>query len=293
MVKEKRRDDILTPSFDGPMITFSLFNEMQPNDHPKEVVEEAYKNYKTKFENKRFHSFYIEHQNDEWFREKYEVELSQKWRKERNQQSQKLSENFLSLINSNYFNLKLELREEDEQNKNIKFIYNSGSSKEKEETFLEDKLTLNSKDSKNDQEFDISESPYFGFEPDKMTLFLHQLPKHISRLSILEVLKKQDGFMTMSVSEPIKNQNYVRYVWVTFDKKENCEKAYETLSEVKISEDYKANPILSKSNNIKKIRVCFPFFENRILEDLEYSKQLINIFDKEKQIEVFYVINLL
>jgi len=282
IIKEKKAYEIFVPGFDGPLLTFSLFNELQHNILPTEVVEEAYKDYKTKFENKRFQTFYIEHQHDEWFREKYEPELNMKLRNERNAQAQKLSESYLSQVNSNGFqNLKLELRESDENNKNLKIIYNSG----KEEVF--DDTMTNLKDDKNGDDFDVSDSPYYGFEPDKMTLFLHQLPKNVSRLSILEVLKKQDGFVAMSLSEPIKNQNYVRYVWVTYDKKESCEKAYDALNDLKISGDYKTNPILSKSNNIKKIRVCFPTFEDRIVEDLDYSKQLIKILDKEKQIEVF------
>mgnify|MGYP000117577530 CR=1 FL=1 len=41
---------------------------------------------------------------------------------------------------------------------------------------------------------DISNPPYFGFDPDKMTLFLHQLPKNISRWQILDIIKKLPGF---------------------------------------------------------------------------------------------------
>lgn len=278
------------PGYDGPLVSFSLFNELQHNILPSDVLEEAYRDYKSKFENKRFQTFYIEHQHDEWFREKYDMELNQKWRNERNQHCQNLSDNFLSQVNSKGFNnLKLELRDHDEHNKNLKIVYNNYNnyreSNNKED--YSDDNTFKS-DEKYGGDFDISESPYYGFEPDKMTLFLHQLPRNVSRWSVLELLKKQDGFITMSLSEPIKNQNYVRFVWVTFDKKDNCEKAYESLSEEKLSGDYKVNPILSKTNHIKKIKVCFPMFDDRIIEDLDFSKQIIKILDKEKQIEVGY-----
>ena len=219
-------------------------------------------------------------------------------RNERNEQAKGQSETFLKLLSGNGFEgLKLEIREEDENNKNIKFIYNSSGSsliglkelgKDGKDDSWDDNISSSKYDDRSEKQndFDISLTPYYGFEPDKMTLFLHQLPRNVSRLSIIDVLKKQEGFVAMSVSEPIKNQNYVRYVWVTFDGRESCEKAYETLSEIKISGDYKTNPIISKSNNNKKVRVCFPAFEDRIIEDLEFSKQLIKILDKEKLIEV-------
>jgi hypothetical protein len=80
-------------------------------------------------------------------------------------------------------------------------------------------------------------------------------------------------------------QQYHRYCWVTFDSEENCEKAYESLNDYKISSDYKMSPIKSKSSTLKKIRVTPSLFEERIIEDLEFSKQLVTVLDKDKNIE--------
>lgn len=161
-------------------------------------------------------------------------------------------------------------------------VYN----KEKDEFEEKERDIVISNKPKNEAFLDISNSPYFGFDPDKMTLFLHQLPRNVSRWQILDIIKKLPGFISMSLSEPIKNQNYYRYCWVSFDSEVNCETGYETLNEYRISNDYKIIPIKSKSSTVKRIRLTPCMFDERMIEDVEYTKMLINIFDKEKNIEV-------
>lgn len=287
MIREKNSAKIFLPGLDGPLVSFGLFNELQHNILQPEIAENAYKEYKSKFENKRYQSFFSEHQNDEWFKEKYDFESHNKWRTERNAQSNKLADKFFEELNKNAFRgLILEQRENDESGSNIKitnYIYN----KEKEEFEDRDRESLNSNNVyKGDSNIDIARSPYFGFDPDRMTLFLHQVPRNVSRWEILELIKPLSGFMMISFSEPIKSQNFVRYCWVTFDNEDNLEAAYEALSDQKINVDYRLNPIKSKSTTIKRIRVNPPQFDERTAEDLDLSKSLIAIFDKDKEIEV-------
>lgn len=286
MIQDKNQSKIFIPGFDGPMVSLSLFTELQHNILQTEMIENAYTEYKTKYENKRYQSFYVEHQNDEWFKEKYEPEVSQAWRIERNVQSQGLAKRFIDSVNNDEFSsLKQELRENDEFNKNIKVIMYAYN-KDKNEFEEKERDVSIPNNLRTDHYIDISTSPYFGFDPDKLTLFLHQVPRNVSCFKILEIVKKLPGFISMSLSDPIKNQNYVRYCWVTFDTEENCDMAFDSLNEYKITSDYKVSPIKSKSSSLKRIRITPPYFEERIIEDLEYSKSLTNIFDKEKNIEV-------
>lgn len=287
MIREKNSNRIFVPGLDGPLVSFGLFNELQHNILQPEVAENSYKDYKSKFENKRYQSFFNEHQNDEWFKEKYDFESNTKWRAERNTQSNKLAENFFEELNRGVFRgLILELRENDESGSNIK-ITNYVYDKEKAEFEDRDRESIHSNNIyKGDSNIDIARSPYFGFDPDRMTLFLHQVPRNVSRWDILELIKPLSGFMMLSFSEPIKNQNFVRYCWVTFDNEENLDAAYEALSDQKINPDYRLNPIKSKSTTIKRIRVNPPQFDDRTAEDLDLSKSLITIFDKDKEIEV-------
>jgi len=293
-MKDRRKTEkVIRPGLDGPLVSFILFSELQHSNLKTEEIEEAYKSYKNDYENKRYQSFYIEHQHNEWFKEKYDPELNFKWKVERNHQSKKLYDNFIANLNQNYFNgLKLELRPADENNKNIKII-NYGINKdninlgnENENINVYGNYGNNNGNTSSNNYLQICSAPFFGFDPDKMTLFLHQIPKNISRCDILDVLKKLPGFISMSMSEPIKNQDFVRYCWVTFDSEDNTESAFENLNNLVIDKDYKLNPIKSKSTTNKKIRVTPPLFDERVTEDLELSKSIITILDKEKSIEV-------
>lgn len=50
------------------------------------------------------------------------------------------------------------------------------------------------------QNIDISQPPFFGFDPDARTLFAKNVPKTISRFDIYELVRKLDGFKNITVS---------------------------------------------------------------------------------------------
>ena len=98
----------------------ALFNELQANIFDQEIIDNAYADYKVQYEAKRYSSFYVEHQNDEWFKEKYDPEIYVKWKNERNSQAKKISKQFLEWYKEIEGKIKLELNEEDEFNKKLK-----------------------------------------------------------------------------------------------------------------------------------------------------------------------------
>lgn len=266
------------------MVSLALFNELQANIFPQEVLEKSYAEYKSQYEAKKYSSFYVEHQNDEWFKEKYDPEIYIRSKNERNAQTKKLSKQFFEWYKDILGNIKLELNEEDEFNKNIKIVLYTCN---KEQTDFEEKeRDLSKMTAQNKQsDCDIVNYPYYGFDPDKLTLFIHQLPRNISRTQILEVAKTVPGFVALSLSEPIKNQNYYRFCWLSFENEEKCDLAFTILKDHAITSDYKMHPINSKSTSVKKIRLTPPLFDERLQEDLEYTKKLIEIFDNVKEIE--------
>jgi hypothetical protein len=274
---------IFIPSF-GPLISHSLFKELQYNKLPTETIELAYKDYTSKYENKRNQSFYEKHQNDEWFKEKYDIETSNQWKIERNTQCQNLAKRFHESVNKEEFKgLKLELREADENNKNIKVcVYGYNREKEVFEEKARNIVSL-----KHENNLEMSIAPYFGFDSDRLTLFLHKVPINLPYVKIVEVVKKISGFVSLSLSEPIRNRDYIRDCWVTFDTEENCGNAFKFLNEYKITDDYKVMPLKSKSSNVKRVRITPAYFDERIIEDLELSQSLIVLLDKEKNIEVY------
>lgn len=61
-----------------------------------------------------------------------------------------------------------------------------------------------------DDNIDICNEPYFGFDPNCMTLFIKSVPKNISRWDIKDNLMKVPGFSSLSLSEPLKSHDFLR-----------------------------------------------------------------------------------
>lgn len=129
---------------------------------------------------------------------------------------------------------------------------------------------------------DITRVPYFGFDANSVTLYLKAIPASISRQDVFNEVKHTPGFVSLSLSEPLKTQDFVRYAWVSYDTEENCAKARLLLENTTIN-NFRLAPI--KSNSAKKtVRITQPLTEGREDIDLELSRKLIEHLDKEKGI---------
>lgn len=136
---------------------------------------------------------------------------------------------------------------------------------------------------------DIFSAPYYGIDSDRFNLFLNSIQKNIVRADLYNELSKLEGFVGLCLSEPLKNQNNIRYCWATYDNEKNMLSALDKLSNTTISSnfvDYKLNPIVSKYLGCKKINVTPPQFDDRLQEDLVVSKQLIEALDRKRDINV-------
>ena len=313
----KNNNNIKFPSIDIPLLSFPLFNEIQSKNFPEDLLKKKYSEYKNKHTSNNIEKFYIEHQNDEWFKEKYDPIINVEYNYEKNIQIKKyflnFEKNFFNVLNNNNndnpFNLKLELKEEDEFNQEIKIILytydeNNNIFEEKERDISQlinnnnnnnnsnNNSNDNSNDNKNNNKTNsiknFYSSPYYAFDPDQNTIFIHQIPKNISRFQILNNVKKIPGYYSMSISDPIKNSDYMRYCWLTFENKEKCERALELLKDNNINNDFIIHPTYSKSNSKKKIRLTPPLFNERLEEDLEFSLKFITYFDNLRDIENNY-----
>jgi len=129
---------------------------------------------------------------------------------------------------------------------------------------------------------DITKPPYYGFDPNSVTLYLKAIPVSISRQEVLNEVKHTPGFVSLSLSEPLKSQDFVRYAWVSYDTEENCAKSQLLLESTTIN-NFRLAPI--KSHSVKKIaRITPPLVEGREKVDLELSRKLIELLDEEKGI---------
>lgn len=129
---------------------------------------------------------------------------------------------------------------------------------------------------------DITKAPYYGFDPNSVTLYLKAIPVFVSRQEVLNEVKHTPGFVSLSLSEPLKNQDFVRYAWVSYDTEENCAKSQLLLENTTIN-NFRLAPIKSQSGK-KVARITPALVEGREKVDLELSRNLIKLLDEEKGI---------
>ena len=115
-----------------------------------------------------------------------------------------------------------------------------------------------------------------------MTLFIKAVPKSISRWEILETLEKVDGFLSLSLSEPLKSHDFSRFGWILFNSEDNCNKAAYDLNNFMIK-NHVFNIVKSRSQK-KPIKVTTKLDHERVQKDLDLSIRLIMDMDKEKGI---------
>eukprot|EP01015_Nassula_variabilis_P037649 TRINITY_DN999_c0_g1_i3.p1 TRINITY_DN999_c0_g1~~TRINITY_DN999_c0_g1_i3.p1 ORF type:complete len:679 (-),score=87.66 TRINITY_DN999_c0_g1_i3:160-2196(-) len=286
--KDKRKK-VFVPGLDGPLLSYREFMELQSEKVDSELGDKIYNKYKRDYEQKQREIFYQEHKNDEWFKEKYDPILSQKFKDERKEEAQAIAQRFFKNFDQGIYNqLNLEVdddilknhfinaaednfNEEDLDNQEFKAYSNVAQSAWYKEVIPRD-------------DFDITGPPYHGFNANSMTLFIKTIPKHVSRWDIKESLIKVPGFISLSLSEPLKSQEYTRFGWVLFDTEENCNKAASILSNLVIR-DYQFTIVKSKSQ-LRPIKVITCLNKERFDEDLKLSRELISTLDKEKDITI-------
>jgi hypothetical protein len=89
---------------------------------------------------------------------------------------------------------------------------------------------------------ETSGAPLYGFDANMMTLYLKNIPVNVSRWRLLEIIRETKGFVSFSMSEPLKAQDFERYAWITYDTDENCGAAKDHL-EKQFVDNYKLNPV--------------------------------------------------
>ena len=76
---------------------------------------------------------------------------------------------------------------------------------------------------KNGKEINPQKAPLFSFDTDYLTLYLKYIPKHIKRLELTQTLHSNlNGFIHLSMSEPMRNHDFERLAWATFSNENDC-----------------------------------------------------------------------
>ena len=235
------------PSLAGGLLSFKQFMELQHEPIPPFEAQHYYEDYKSKYERKHLEIFFFDHKTEHWFIEKYEPIISQKWQEERYLNAKVSQRAFIDQASQNGFaGLKLK-----EGEKNIE---------------------------------KISGPPYFGFDPNSMTLFLKTIPVNISRWDLLAVVKSSPGFVSLSMSEPLKSQGFSRFAWVLYDTEEHCNESLEILTNKPVTNEFRLNPVRSQSSSKKEAKLQPPQSVESLMIDWKQTSRLITAIDREKGI---------
>lgn len=105
-------------------------------------------------------------------------------------------------------------------------------------------MTLYSSEINLNDDIEIIDSPYFGFDSNAQTLFIKSIPRDCARREIEELFEGMDGYICLSVSEPLRSQDLVRFGWVIFKNSESCTKALDTMDR-KLVVEYELDIVLN------------------------------------------------
>lgn len=242
-----RRDtrQVVRPSLAGGMLSFKQFMELQHSPIPIEEGQRFYDEYKNEYERKHLEIFFSERKTDHWFQEKYDPTVSERWQEERKHNAKVSHKLFIETARSGALsNLKLS----DQQVENV------------------------------------SGPPYYGFDPNSMTLFLKTIPVNISRWDLLNVVKSSPGFVSLSMSEPLKSQGFCRFAWVLYDTEAHCNESLTLLTNKLVATDFRIAPVRSQSSSKKEVKMQPPHSLDIIVQDWRQSARLIRALDLEKGI---------
>ena len=261
--RRQKGAEVIRPGLNGPLLSYKAFMDLQVNPIDRNEAEKYYQEYKSAHDRKQSEIFFQIHKNEPWFQEKYHPKWLYKFKQEQIKQSQMLAKKFNEGLENDEF---------------------KGILLEHQETFEENK-EANGQEKKDVTEDDnVSTAPLFGFDANKTTLYLKLIPTHISRWELLDAVRPTPGFLGLSMSEPLKTQEFIRYAWVTYDTDENCQKSKAILEKFSLN-NFDLNPVISVSTTRKKVKVT-PFLSKGCIgRDKELSKKLIEVFDKQRTIE--------
>ena len=312
------QNKIFQPSLDIPLVSYDLFcelykekeKEFNSKNASEEELKKLYEEYKSNHEKKNNEEFFVHHYKDQWFLEKYSPEDYDLFNyKERNEMYKRKAKLFFekyqkdkmisnkemididdekNLIKS--LNYIFDLKRENEFNKNFRIIYTrvdtvNNRLEEKERDFNNIPITQGI----IQKEIEEDGRPYYFYDSNYLTLYsLPKLQKNFDLMPLMDVLNKQKGFVSISLSEPERMKDYKREFWLLFDNEENYKKALDNLNKQEPIDHFEFK--LKKSETeispyYRTIKLTPPLFDERLNEDLISSYKIINIFDEYRLVQ--------
>lgn len=89
----------------------------------------------------------------------------------------------------------------------------------------------------NGKDVQLHRAPLFAFDTDSLTIYMKYIPVEIKRQDLIEMLKSNlEGFIHLSMSEPMRNNSFSRLAWAKFENEHSYEQALQKIPTLKIDE---------------------------------------------------------
>lgn len=148
---------------------------------------------------------------------------------------------------------------------------------------LKTKNMLYSSELTLDAEFNVACAPYFGFDSNHQTLFIKNIPKNCSKVELEASFKDMPGFTCVSMSDPLRTQDFLRFGWIIFKKEAQTSAALDSMS-TEITQKYSLNIVKSKSQR-RFLKIVPNLTLKRLKEHIDLSAKLISALDLASGIE--------
>lgn len=246
----RRPKKIQLPSFRDRLYTRKDFELYQSSRFDRNELADAYNDYVAEYKKDQEYEFYKEHKHEAWFVERYDPSQIFHWKIEQiglsRIQSVNFEKNVIESLNgedSEYLALKLE--------QDPSYDYNLLQTNEGVDILLQ-------------------KAPLFSFDTDSLTLYLKYIPIDIRRNELSEILKeKLEGFVHLSMSEPMRNHGFERLAWANFSNEHDTSQALLKIEGLQIN-DFRLSAARSHPNKKKTpIRITPPLPAKQIEYDLQ------------------------
>ena len=98
-------------------------------------------------------------------------------------------------------------------------------------------MDYNKLEDKEGKDLKLHEPPHYAFDTDSLTLYLKYIPVEVKRIQLNNTLKDNlQGFVHLSMSEPMRNHDFKRLAWVNFSNEHDYEQALEKIPSLTINE---------------------------------------------------------
>lgn len=249
-------------SLNQPLLSLSEYIKIQPPNIPIRKLEKYFSNYKLDHEQRKIETFFYEHKNEEWFLERYSPEFAGQLETHFTTQTKKSFEQFCADFEEKHFaDIDLTISPE---------LINLFKRQNKTNLHFNGHVDLPEK-------MNITRAPLFGFDPNSLTLFIKAVPKNVSRKALLDIFEKLPGFASLSLSDPLRSHDFVRYGWAAFRKEDMCAEGF-LLAQQALQAELDLSLMRSKTAK-RYFRVVPDFRLTHLTENLVLSAELIRLLD--------------